>query len=71
MILTTVNVDVSDDWVGTKNTELDGLMIRGNELTIRGYEFSSSLIKQSTKEDVSLLFSFFDLPFLRKASYII
>ena len=71
MILTTVNVDVSDDWVETKNTELDGLMIRGNKLTIWEYEFPFGLIKQSTKEDVSLLFSFFHLPFLKKASYII
>ena len=71
MILTTVNVDVSDDWVGTKNTELDGLMIRGNKLTIWEYEFPFGLIKQGTKEDVRLLFSFFHLPFLKKASYII
>ena len=62
MSLTTVNVDVRDDWIGTKNTELDGLMIQGDELTIWGYEFSSGLIKQSTKEDVSLLFSFFCFP---------
>ena len=67
MSLTMVNVDVRDDWVGTKNIELDGLMIRGNELTNRGYEFPPGLIKQSTKEDMSLLFP----PFLEKGSYII
>ena len=45
MSLTTANVDVKDDWVGTKNTELDGLMIWGDELTIRGCELLSKLIK--------------------------
>ena len=49
MSLTTVNVDVRDGWAGTRNTELDGLLIRGDELTIRGCEFLSGLIKQSTK----------------------
>ena len=53
MSLTTVNVDVRDDWVGTRYTELDELMIRGDELTIRRCELLSSSIKQSTKEDVS------------------
>ena len=33
--------------------DLDGLKIRGDELTIRGCELLSSLIKQSTKGDVS------------------
>ena len=46
-------------------------MIWGDELPIRGYEFSSGFIKQSTKKDVSPLFSFFCPPLLRKASYII
>ena len=49
MSLTTVNVNVRDDWAGTRNTELDGLLIRGDELTIQGCEFLSVLIKQSTK----------------------
>ena len=33
--------------------DLDGLMIRGDELTIRGCELLSNLIKQSTKGDES------------------
>ena len=41
MSLTTVNVDVRDDWIGARNTELDGLMIRGDEFTIRGCELLS------------------------------
>ena len=43
---TTVNAEVRDDRVGAKNTELDGLTIRGNELLVRGYEFPSGLIHQ-------------------------
>ena len=35
----------------------------GDELTIRGYEFSSGLIHQSMKEDVSLLSSSPKSPF--------
>ena len=50
MSLTMTNVDVKDD-VGTRNTKLDGLMIRGDELTIRGCELLSKLIKQSIKGD--------------------
>ena len=53
MSLTTVNVDVKDDWVGTRDTELGELMIRGDKLTVRGCELLSKLIKQSTKGDVS------------------
>ena len=34
MSLTTVGVEVKDDYVGTKNTELDGLEIQEDELTI-------------------------------------
>ena len=49
MNLTTANVDVKDDQVRTRNTELNGLMIRGDELTIRGCEFLSKLIKQSIR----------------------
>ena len=76
MSLTTANVDVKDDWVGTKNTELDGLMIRGDELTIQGCELLSKLIKQSTKGDwdrYSVLLSPSECrpPFLWKVSYII
>ena len=44
-------------------------MIRGDNLTIRGCEFLSVLIKQSTKGDVS--FSLPPVPLLWKASYII
>ena len=53
MSLTTANVDVKDDWVGTRDTELGELMIRGDKLTVRGCELLSKLIKQSTKGDVS------------------
>ena len=53
MSLTTANVDVKDDWVGIKDIELGKLMILGDELTIRGCELLSKLIKQSTKGDVS------------------
>ena len=53
MSLTTVNVDVRDDRIGIRKAELDRLMIRGDKLTIRGYEFSSGSIKQSTTGDVS------------------
>ena len=63
MSLTIVCVDVRNDWIGTRNTELDELTIRGDELTIRGCELLSGLIKQSTKRDVSLPFS------LRSPSY--
>ena len=38
--------EVRDDRVGAKNTELDGLTIRGKELPIQGYEFPSSLTYQ-------------------------
>ena len=34
-----------DDRVGVKNIEVDGLTIRGNELSVRGYESPSSLIR--------------------------
>ena len=56
MSLTTINVDLRDDWVGIRNTELDGLMIREDELTIQGCELLSSLIKQSTKGNMSFSF---------------
>ena len=46
-------MDVKDDWVGTRDTELGELMIRGDELTIQGCELLFKLIKQSTKGDVS------------------
>ena len=42
----TVNAEVRDSWVGTKNTELDGLTIWGKELLVWGYEFPSGLIHQ-------------------------
>ena len=41
---TTVNVEVRDDRVEAKNTELNELTIRGKELLVRGYEFPSGLI---------------------------
>ena len=43
---TTINVEVRDDRVGAKNTELDGLTIRGKELLVQGYEFPSGLFHQ-------------------------
>ena len=46
---TTVNAGVGDDRVGVKNTEVDGLAIRGNELLIQGYEFPFGLIRQEHK----------------------
>ena len=55
MSLTTANVDVKDDLVGTRDTELGGLMIRGDELTIQGCELLSKLIKQSTKRGLGSL----------------
>ena len=70
------DLDVKDDWVGTRDTELGGLMIRGDELTIRGCELLFKLIKQSTKGDwdrynVLLSTSGRRPPFLWKAFYII
>ena len=43
---TTVNADVGDDRVRTKNIEVDGLTIWGNELLVQGCEFPSGLIYQ-------------------------
>ena len=37
---------LGNDRIGTKNTEMDKLTIWGNELLVRGYEFSSALIRQ-------------------------
>ena len=39
-----VNAEAGDNQVGAKNTEVDGLTIRGNELLVRGYEFPFGLI---------------------------
>ena len=64
MSLTTTNVGVRDDWIGTRNIELDGLMIRGDKPTIRRCGFLSGSIEQSTKGDLSP-------PTLRVFSYII
>ena len=55
MSLTMANVDVKDDWVGTRDTELGGLMIQGDELTIQGCELLSKLIKHSTKRGLGSL----------------
>ena len=54
MSLTTINVGVRDDWIGIKTTELDGLMIRGDEPTVRRYEFLSGSIEQSAKGDLPI-----------------
>ena len=43
---------LGNDRIGTKNTEVDGLTIRGNELLIRGYEFPSSLIHQEHERGI-------------------
>ena len=56
MSLTTVGLDVGDDWIGIKNTELGGLVIRGDEPAIQKCELLSKLVKQSTKGDVSFFF---------------
>ena len=65
MSLITVNMGVRDDWIGTRNTKLEGLMIRGDELTVRGCEFLSGSIEQSAKGDLR------PPPLLRVFSYII
>ena len=70
MCLTTIGLDVGDDWIGIKNVELDELVIRGDEPAIWGCELLSKLVKQSTKGDLR----FFLRPWstlLWKASYII
>ena len=51
MSLTTVGVEVKDDEVGTKNIELNGLVNREDELTIRGCKPLSTLAEQSTEGD--------------------
>ena len=76
MSLTTAKLDVKDDWVGTKDTELAEFMIQGDELAIRGCELLSKLIRQSTKGDwdrYSILLPLFGHhpPFWWKVSYII
>ena len=53
---TTVNAGIGDDRVGAKNTEVDGLTIRGNELLVRGYEFPSGLIRQEHEGGIYALF---------------
>ena len=70
MGLTTVGLDVGDDWIGIRNTELGGLVIQGNEPAIRGCELLSKLDKQGTKGDVSFFLPPVP-PLLWKASYII
>ena len=42
----TVDVEGGDDWVGIKNTGMDGLTIRGNGLLTRWYELPFGLIHQ-------------------------
>ena len=51
-----VNAGVGHDRVRAKNTEVDGLTIRGNELLVRGYEFPSGLIRQEHKGGIYALF---------------
>ena len=46
---TTVDVEGGDDRVGIKNTGMDGLMVRGNELLTRWYELPFGLIHQRPK----------------------
>ena len=53
MSLTTVGLDVRDDWIEIRNTELGGLVIRRDEPAIQVCELLSKLVKQSTKGDVS------------------
>ena len=53
---TTVNAGVGDDRVGAKNTEVDGLTIRGNKLLVRRYEFSSGLIRQEHEGGICATF---------------
>ena len=43
---TTIDVEGGDDWVGIKNTGMDGLPVRGNELLARWYELPFGLIHQ-------------------------
>ena len=43
---------LSNDRVGAKNTEMDGLTVRGNKLLIRGYEFPSGLICQKHERGI-------------------
>ena len=50
-----VNAEVRDDRVGAKNTELDGLTIRGKELIVRGYEFPSGLSHQEHDGEICAL----------------
>ena len=51
-----VNAGVGHDRVRAKNTEVDGLTIRGNELLVRGYEFPSGLIRQEHEGGIYALF---------------
>ena len=50
-----VGLGVGDDWMGIKNTELGGLVIRGDEPAIWECEPLSKLVKQSTKGGSQLL----------------
>ena len=53
MSLTAIGLDVGDDWIAIRNTDLGGLVIQGDEPAIRGCGLLSKLVKQSTKGDVS------------------
>ena len=71
---TTVNAGVGDDRVGAKNTEVDGLTIRGNKLLVRRYEFSSGLIRQEHEGGICAPFlpgSRNPPPLLGEISYLI
>ena len=65
MNLTTANVGVKDDYLRIRNSELDELMIRGDEPTVGGDEFLYKLIKQSTRRvEIATVFSY-DSPPIR------
>ena len=63
--------EVRDDRVGAKNTELDGLTIRGKELPIRGYEFPSGLTYQERNGGIYTPLPREKTPLLWKISCII
>ena len=70
---TTVNAGVGDDRLRAKNTEVDGLTIRGNKLLVRRYEFSSGLIRQEHEGGICAPFPprESEPPLLGEISYLI
>ena len=72
MNLAMANVDVKDNYVGTRDTELDGLMIRKTNSPSEDVSFYlSSLNRAQWGIGIALLFSYDPPPFLWKVSYII